>query len=109
MSRAVMVSGEDLRDSALCIHVSALPQAHLPSRLPQSAEQVPCAMQQAQTGYPLQILQCIPVHAKLCISAPAAFLPLATINSVSKSVSFCFVNKFICLISFWIPYIESVI
>ena len=39
ISNVVIVSGEQQRDSAKCIHVSILPQAPLPSRLPHNIEQ----------------------------------------------------------------------
>ena len=52
MDCAVIVTGGEQRDSALCVHVSTLPQTHLPSGLPHNVEQVPCAIQQLCTGYP---------------------------------------------------------
>ena len=33
INNVVIVSGEELRDSAICIHVSIFPQTPLPSRL----------------------------------------------------------------------------
>ena len=38
-NNVVIVSGEQRRDSAICIHVSILPQTPLPSRLPHNIEQ----------------------------------------------------------------------
>ena len=38
INNVVMVSGEQERDSAIRIHVSILPQTHLPSRLPHNTE-----------------------------------------------------------------------
>ena len=38
-NNAVIVSGEQQRDSAIRIHVSILPQTLLPSRLPHNIEQ----------------------------------------------------------------------
>ena len=38
MNNVMIVSGEPLGDSAICIHVSILPQTPLPSRLPHNIE-----------------------------------------------------------------------
>ena len=39
INNVVIVSGEQQRDSAMCTHISTLPQTPLPSRLPHNIEQ----------------------------------------------------------------------
>ena len=41
VNNAVIVPGEQRRDSAIHIHISTLPQTPLPSRLPHNIEQLP--------------------------------------------------------------------
>ena len=79
------VSGEQLRDSAIHIHVSILP-SHRGCHI--TLSRVPCAIPWVLVGYLFEIQQCVHVHPKL---PNYPFLPLiltpATISSFSKSVS----------------------
>ena len=99
INNVVIVSGEQLRDSVIHIHVSILPQTPLPSRLPDNINQ----NSMCYTVGPrwLSIL-----NTALCTGSPqtplSIFYPIlllspATINLFSKSVNLFLFYKFIWL------------
>ena len=55
LKRDSAFSGLWLRDTAIHIYVSILPQIPLLSRLPHNIDKVPCAVQQGLVGYPFKI------------------------------------------------------
>ena len=100
LTNDVIVSGEEWRDSAICIHVFILRHTPLPSRLLHSMEQnsmcstvVPCWLSI------LNMAVCTRPFKLPDYSFPWPF-PSATVSLFSKSVSLFLFHKFICIISF---------
>ena len=93
----MIISGEQQRDSAIHKNISTLPWASLQSRLPYSIEQA--SMCYTVGHYGLSILN---IAVSTC-SSQTSKLSLSCIlpGLISKSVSFCFVSKFICIIWFF--------
>ena len=94
INNAVIVSGEQWRDSATYTRVSILPHTSLPARLPHHLEQSSMRCKAGPWWLPA-------LNAAGCTrpsQTPWRPLPLATISSASVSLFlFC---KFICIISF---------
>ena len=95
INNVVVVSGEQQRDSAICIHSPPKPFSDPGWHITLSRS--PCAIQQVFVGYPFN--QCVHDFPK----DPNYPFPLATVSLFSV---FC---EFICIISFQILHIQDVI
>ena len=119
INNVVIVLGEQQRDSSIHTHISILFQTPFPSRLPYSTGQSFLFL------YSISLLIIHFKHSRVCVSIPNAQMPTILsphpspwqpprqptnhVCSLSLWVCCYFVNKFTCIISFWIPHITDAI
>ena len=108
INNLVIVSGEEQRDSAIRIHVSILPQTPLLCRLPHDIEQSSLWHMVGPCWLPTLNITVVHVHPRLPNYPFPHPSPLATVSSLSKSVSLLHsLSKLICVI--WVLPISSII
>ena len=105
MNNAVIASGGQQEQSVIHTHIPILSQTPLPSRLPHN-------MEQSSLCYTVGHFRLSTLNITLCtwtpqtplLSLPPSFPPVYH----AFILSFCFVNKFICM-SFLIPQIREIV
>ena len=94
LTNNVIVSGEQLRVSAIHIHVSVLPQTPLPSRLPDNIEQSslgytvgPCWLRACMLSHFSHIWLCGPMDCSMSESSVCEFLQTRMLEWVAMPSS----------------------
>ena len=99
-NNVMIVFSEQQRDSAIHTRVSIVPQTLFPSRLPHIIEQ-------GSTCYIVGPFKCSSVYLFIP-NSPDILCPHPFRSNHKFVLCFYFVNKFICVTSFYIPHIFSI-